>query len=247
MAIEAADYDIIVGSTALDTSSVINFGGLRFTEMPVNFKIRNITLNKQIDFAFLDTDPTGSTPQLSLFSRVRNRFDAIFFIEEVDGTRTVTWFAGFAPTFVDTLRNPQAGDTLRCATSKPFLSSDVYEFTMVGEQVDNAKAAEELSRIKVVPNPYVAAASWEPVNPFSSGRGPRSIHFNHLPQQCKIRIFNVAGELIKTIEHNSTAGDGTAEWDLLSKDNLAVSYGIYVYHVEAPGVGEHIGKFAVIK
>lgn len=243
----AYDYEIIVGSTALDTSSVINFGGLRFSELPVNFKIRNLTLNKQIDFAFLDTDRTGSTPQLSLLSRVRSQFDAIFFIENIAGTHTVTWFAGFAPTYVDSLRNPQAGDTLRCVTTKPFLSSDVYEFTMNGERTDKQQAAQELSRIRVVPNPYVAAASWEPRNPFNSGRGPRSIHFNHLPQQCTIRIFTVNGELVKTIEHNSSAGDGTAEWDLLSQDNLAVSYGIYVYHIEAPGIGNHIGKLAVIK
>jgi hypothetical protein len=33
----------------------------------------------------------------------------------------------------------------------------------------------------------------------------------------------------------------------LTKDNLAISYGVYIYHVEAPGIGEKIGKFAVIK
>jgi len=243
----AYDYEVIVGSTALDTSVVVTFGSLRFTEMPVNFKVRNLTLDKQIDVAFLDTDATGSTPQLSLLSRVRTRNDAIFFVEEINSVRTATWFVGFASAFFDTLRNPQAGDTLRCITAKPFLSSDVYEFTTVAENVDDAQAAEELTRIRVVPNPYVAAASWEARNPFNSGRGPRSIHFNHLPQKCTIRIFSVAGELVDTIEHESTVGDGTAEWDLLSRDNLAVSYGVYVFHVEAPGVGEFIGKFAVIK
>jgi hypothetical protein len=34
---------------------------------------------------------------------------------------------------------------------------------------------------------------------------------------------------------------------MLTKDNLEISYGIYLYHVEAPGVGEKVGKFAVIK
>jgi hypothetical protein len=204
-------------------------------------------LNKPIEFAFLDNDATGSTPNLALLTRTKNQFDAIFFIENVGATRTVTWYAGFAVTFSETARNPQGGDTLSCVTTKPFLSSDVYEFTMVGERIDDVKATQELSRIRVVPNPYVAAASWEPRNIYSSGRGPRSIHFNHLPQRCTIRIFNVAGELVDTIEHNSTAGDGTVEWDILSRDNLSVSYGIYVFHVSAPGVGEYIGKFAVIK
>jgi len=243
----AYDYEVIVGNTALDTSSVITFGTIPFTARPANFKVRNITLGKQIDFAFLDNDPAGSTPQLSLLSRTRSRVDAVFFIDEVNSQPTITWFVGFAPTFVDSARNPQAGDTLRCVTSKPFLSSDIYEFTTIGEKVDRGRAAAELTRIRVVPNPYVAAASWEPENPFTSGRGPRSIHFNHLPQKCTIRIFNVSGELVDTIEHDSTLGDGTAEWDLLSRDNLSVSYGVYVFHVEAPDIGEYIGKFAVIK
>jgi hypothetical protein len=41
--------------------------------------------------------------------------------------------------------------------------------------------------------------------------------------------------------------EGTAEWNLLTRDNLSVSYGIYIYHVDAPGIGEKVGKFAVIK
>jgi len=28
---------------------------------------------------------------------------------------------------------------------------------------------------------------------------------------------------------------------------MDIAYGIYLYHVDAPGVGEHIDKFAVIK
>ncbi len=54
-------------------------------------------------------------------------------------------------------------------------------------------------------------------------------------------------DIIEHDERNSTITNGTADWDLLSKDNLDVAYGVYIYHVEAPGVGEKIGKFAVIK
>jgi hypothetical protein len=52
---------------------------------------------------------------------------------------------------------------------------------------------------------------------------------------------------VKTIDHFAAIDDGMESWDLLSKDNLSVSYGVYIYHVEAPGIGEHMGKFAVIK
>jgi hypothetical protein len=41
--------------------------------------------------------------------------------------------------------------------------------------------------------------------------------------------------------------DGSAEWDLLTKDNLSASYGIYIFHVDAPGIGTKVGKFAIIK
>ena len=36
-------------------------------------------------------------------------------------------------------------------------------------------------------------------------------------------------------------------WDLLTKDNLAAAYGIYIYHVDAPDIGEFVGKFAIVK
>jgi hypothetical protein len=53
--------------------------------------------------------------------------------------------------------------------------------------------------------------------------------------------------LVSTIEHNSVITNGTADWNLLSQDQLDVAYGIYIYHIDAPGIGEKIGRFAVIK
>ena len=41
--------------------------------------------------------------------------------------------------------------------------------------------------------------------------------------------------------------NGTLEWDLESSDNLTVAYGVYLFHVEAPGIGEKTGTFAIIK
>ena len=41
--------------------------------------------------------------------------------------------------------------------------------------------------------------------------------------------------------------NGTAIWDMLSKDNLEIAYGIYLYHIDAPGIGQKTGTFAIIK
>ena len=56
-----------------------------------------------------------------------------------------------------------------------------------------------------------------------------------------------SGYLVDTIQHQSGFESGAATWDLLSKDGLEIAYGIYLYHIDAPGIGETTGKFAVIK
>ena len=40
---------------------------------------------------------------------------------------------------------------------------------------------------------------------------------------------------------------GYVPWDLRTKDNLDVAPGLYVFQVSAQGVGEYVGKFAIIK
>ncbi|HFE52827.1 MAG TPA: hypothetical protein ENK07_05255 [Bacteroidetes bacterium] len=102
--------------------------------------------------------------------------------------------------------------------------------------------------IYVVPDPYVAVNSLEPKQPSSlRGRGERRIDFVNLPPHCTIRIFTQSGRLIRVLHHDSEDNEGRESWDLLTRDGLEVSYGIYFYHVEAPGVGEKLGKFAIIK
>ena len=112
-----------------------------------------------------------------------------------------------------------------------------------------------MERIKVVQNPYIVTNSWELRNQYSDGRGEMEIHFTHLPPRCTIRIFNIRGQFVNTLEHEGGSGgqeevpefNGTYTWNMLSKDNLEISYGIYIYHIDAPGLGEKIGKFVVIK
>jgi hypothetical protein len=118
---------------------------------------------------------------------------------------------------------------------------------MQGSSISTDKAKNDLTNIRVVPNPYLAAERWEPRNTYSSGRGPREIHFINLPTQCTIRIFNVSGALVKKIDHNALAENGTEIWDVLSDEKFEISYGVYVYHVDAPGVGQKTGTFAIIK
>ena len=143
--------------------------------------------------------------------------------------------------------NPADGDVAFVKIKAPFRSGDVFEFTTLAAAVSPENAHAELGRIAVVPNPYVASARWEPQRLTQSGRGERRIEFIHLPQRATIRIFSVSGELVQTLEHDGLITDGAEPWNLRSKDNMDVAAGLYIFQVEAPGIGEKVGKFAIIK
>ena len=178
--------------------------------------------------------------------------DRIIFLENVGDTSFVTWNITPGHDNIPNQHAPTTGDTLSLFTTKPFSSADVYEFISKGTSFDSQELKYLSKNIKVVPNPYIVAASWEGQNPYADGRGPRSIHFNHLPPQCRIQIFTLSGELVNTLIHNTSFDDGSYEWDMLTKDNLDIAYGIYFYHVEPMNEAlydfkPHLGKFAVIK
>jgi hypothetical protein len=55
----------------------------------------------------------------------------------------------------------------------------------------------------------------------------------------------VTGELVSVIYKNDFTNMAT--WDLLSDEGQRIAYGVYIYHIDVPNVGEKIGRFAVIK
>ena len=139
---------------------------------------------------------------------------------------------------------PQPGDVFQVRMNVPPQENECIEILTNKPTIELAKANTELDQIAVVPNPYVVTELWEPSSPFLSGRGPMEIHFIHVPSECTIRIFTVQGYLVDTIEHKSEINDGTAVWDVMSKDNMHIAPGNYIYHVEAPDIGQKVGRFA---
>lgn len=140
---------------------------------------------------------------------------------------------------------PAAGDRYVAVTRKPFTAQDRYAVEVAAPRFDGSSARRELSRVKVVPNPYLATAEWEP-RPIKGNRGDRKIQFIHLPPQSTVRIYTVRGELVQTLVHDSPVWDGSLDWNLKSSAGLDVAYGMYMYHVDSPA-GEKTGKFALIK
>ena len=52
---------------------------------------------------------------------------------------------------------------------------------------------------------------------------------------------------MRELNHDDSIDRGYVDWDLRTRENLDVAYGIYFYHLEAPGVGTKTGKIALIK
>jgi hypothetical protein len=139
---------------------------------------------------------------------------------------------------------PAGGDVLHLSLTRPYSEDDALVFTAHGERIEAGLAREEFKPY-VVPNPYVGSASFEPERYGISGRGERRLEFRGLPSRATIRIYNVRGELVQTLQQDGS-DQGIVAWDLRTKDNLEVAPGLYIFYVES-GAGEYTGKFAVIK
>ncbi|MDZ7371817.1 MAG: hypothetical protein ONB12_11660 [candidate division KSB1 bacterium] len=144
---------------------------------------------------------------------------------------------------------PQAGDVYFATFNRPFFTCDSLTFKVLPEgELNLQKINEEMDRITVVPNPYIASNDMEPAvfNQFLNQR--RRIMFTHLPAQCKITIFTVSGVFVDEIDVENAADNGIAHWDLKSSEGLDIAAGMYLYHVKSKRTGaEKIGKFAIIK
>ena len=144
---------------------------------------------------------------------------------------------------------PESGDIYSIRYNSPFLETDsLFIHTNAPDSVNIDMHNEEMSLIKVVPNPYVGTNLMEEAFSNPNQSQERKIMFTHLPAQCKISIFTVSGILVDEIEVNNDLDDGMAYWDLLSNEGLEVAAGMYIYYVQSQINDQYkLGKFAIIK
>ncbi len=209
--------------------------------MPINYLVTDMNTGIRVESIIIDNDNSGT---LTLG-------DDIILIQK-NGSQTVrTWEIHYQPPQNPAIAPiyPKSGGKFRIYTNRPFATGDYFSFSTKAMSVNNANANKALANISVVPNPYIATASWEPRSLYPTGRGTRVIDFINLPAKCTIRIYTMSGALVKTIhkDDSSLNNGGSATWDLVSDDGMDIAYGMYLFQVDAPGIGNYIGKFAVIK
>jgi len=244
-------HDDIVGQSSFLGVPLASTGSLiPLPARDVAFQVIDQRTGEEVPFAFVDASVDPSITAPGQYS-AKDNIILFEYLEEIDST--VITYSILNNDVQDTVfqqlngRGLGDGDTLWLYPDYSFTRYSEFEFEVFGQSISPNLGAESLDNIKVVPNPYVVSASWEPKNPYSSGRGPRIIQFIHLPQKCTIRIFSVDGSLVRTLDHDAPMRDGSETWDMLTKDNMDISYGVYIYHIDAPGIGEKIGRMLIIK
>ncbi|HKK87806.1 MAG TPA: hypothetical protein VJ917_03085 [Saprospiraceae bacterium] len=154
--------------------------------------------------------------------------------------------------------------TVKLRVNSPFGSLDlgnainedrpVFKFSIDGkarEELDDEGIENALDQINVAPNPYYAYSQYE-VNELSN-----IVKITNLPAECTVNIYSLDGRFIRRYERNEfrqstgRANSGVQsrqfapaiEWDLKNFKGIPVASGVYLIHVEAPGLGERVIKW----
>ena len=133
------------------------------------------------------------------------------------------------------------GDVLKITIGNTVVAGeDEFEFSVTAATYSEALAKENVEKINVFPNPYLG------VNLAETSRYRHFVTFSYLPPKANIRIFDMSGTLVRTIEKDDPSQ--FTRWDLQNQNQLPVASGMYIAHIELPGIGEsRILKLAVIQ
>ena len=131
------------------------------------------------------------------------------------------------------------GQIFHIYATKPNAPADTFTFKTykVGER-EGTTVKNTLANIWVVPNPFYNRA-------YNQGPFEHAVKFMNLPtSRWTIKIFNIAGDLVRTLKQEDPT-QSIYEWNLLTEKGLPVASGIYIYYIESEGLGSTFGKMAI--
>jgi len=137
-------------------------------------------------------------------------------------------------------RFPQDGDSFLLIANHVNTSADQFTFTVPGTDESTELAEEAVKLVNVYPNPYYG------VNEAETSQYNHFVTFSHLPQKATIRIYDLSGTQVRTLEKDDP--DQYLEWDLTNHNELPVASGLYIAHIEMPDLNKNkILKFAIVQ
>ena len=131
--------------------------------------------------------------------------------------------------------NPSTPENIALSTNQWY---PTYRFSTSGlatTKQDRSTAENALDMIDIVPNPYYAYSAYE------QSRVENRVRMVNLPPECKIQIFTLNGTLIRILEKDNNLT--YLDWDLQNEQFIPIAGGMYLIHVQSPGLGERVLKF----
>jgi hypothetical protein len=113
----------------------------------------------------------------------------------------------------------------------------MYSFNSadIAPEISTEHGRKSLDLVNVVPNPYRAYSKYQ-TSPIDA-----RVKITNLPPNCTISIYNVSGSLVRRIEK---ADERTfVDWDLKNQASVPIASGLYIIHVNAPGIGEKVVRW----
>ncbi len=117
-------------------------------------------------------------------------------------------------------------------------NNPMFKFSTKGKGVlvNRKEVAESaLDKINIVPNPYYAYNSYE------LKQTQKLVKLTNLPENCTISIYNIGGGLIRKFKKSSPLS--YLDWDLKNEYGIEIASGVYIIHINVPGVGEKVLKW----
>jgi hypothetical protein len=156
------------------------------------------------------------------------------------------WVVGTSSIYLpkDTSLTPQNNDM----PMYKFSTDDIY--TMYGQSTTTKNA---MDHIRIVPNPYYAYSKYE------VSRVDNRVRITNLPSVCTIKIFTMNGTLVRTFKRDVSGQEDEVittnndikqskrasylDWDLKNQYGIPIASGLYIFHIDAPGIGEKVLKW----
>jgi hypothetical protein len=113
----------------------------------------------------------------------------------------------------------------------------MYSWSMDDLQTTTASRdvlASALDLINVVPNPYYAFSEYE------RNKVDKRVKFVNLPEVCTITIYTMSGKMVNQFKKDNELT--FMDWTLSNQAGIPVASGVYLVHVDVPGVGERVLK-----
>ncbi len=174
------------------------------------------------EFAFIFNAPYSTTPDPALMvNMLGNASTPLMWVMVCNRRNTSAW---------------TGSDEFSIIANHVNTAVDTFSFVSPAPSTSSATAKSDVTKINAFPNPYYG------FNRAETSRFSRFVTFNHLPPgDWRIRIFNLAGTMVRKIGPSSANQSSTSQfatWDLNNENGLPVASGIYIAHIIMPNLGE---------